>query len=317
VDPKAFATSEVITIPYTTDVTYSQINHAWRLRDGYGRTGMAGGFHPVVVLSGESSFSADGRFRIDMRKPSEVFDTETGKRVAAMSPVATRAARFTTDSRRLALAIPYGVSVFDVEGWKKLFSTKPEAGEVPYLVEWDRTGTILAVLSRQEGKSVTSVMRLYSVPVDHRAMEQPELLLEHRAVEEQRDALRFSRDGKYLAFSVAEDRSIRVWSVGEKREVSKLIGHTGLVHSLDFSPDMSRLASASRDSTIRLWAPLDGREVLVLSRPKAGEQYNAVQFSADGELLYAPGTDGGVDVFDATARTGSGAPIVLSSTATP
>ena len=64
---------------------------------------------------------------------------------------------------------------------------------------------------------------------------------------------------------------------------------------LAFSPDGSRLASASFDTTARVW-DVAGREPAVVLRGQQGPVY-AVAFAADGDRLVSGG-DGGLRVWD-------------------
>jgi WD40 repeat protein len=71
-----------------------------------------------------------------------------------------------------------------------------------------------------------------------------------------------SPDGRRLATGCA-DNSIRLWDVATaaraggrevpEAEVAELRGHEAYVHAVAWSPDGTRLASASGDSTIRVW----------------------------------------------------------------
>ncbi|MGE3313085.1 MAG: WD40 repeat domain-containing serine/threonine protein kinase, partial [Limisphaerales bacterium] len=81
-----------------------------------------------------------------------------------------------------------------------------------------------------------------------------ELAWAAHAAEEQVVALAFSPDSKLLASGAGfVESSIRLWDVGNSREITRLEGHRTWVSSLVFWPDGQTLASSSADQTIRVW----------------------------------------------------------------
>jgi hypothetical protein len=76
-----------------------------------------------------------------------------------------------------------------------------------------------------------------------------------------------------------------------------LKGHTSCVQSLVFSPDGKRLATASWDSTAKLWDAETGRELLTLNG-HTGEVLS-VAFSPDGKRLATASNDNTVKLWDA------------------
>ena len=68
-----------------------------------------------------------------------------------------------------------------------------------------------------------------------------------------------------------------------------MVGHSGEVRSVSFSPDGSRLASASTDGTIRIWDVAKGDTLLVLRDHR--EAVYAVTFSPDGAFLVSGSAD--------------------------
>ncbi|BAZ49914.1 WD-40 repeat protein [Nostoc sp. NIES-4103] len=78
------------------------------------------------------------------------------------------------------------------------------------------------------------------------------------------------------------------------REYNRLEGHLYGVNSATFSPDRSLIASASADSTIKLWYP-DGSEFRTLSGHE--DVVNSVSFSPDGQIIASASQDNTVKLW--------------------
>jgi WD40 repeat protein len=81
--------------------------------------------------------------------------------------------------------------------------------------------------------------------------------------------------------------SLRVWSTDNFEEVAALSGHKDEIMSFATSSDGSRIASGSRDRTMRAW---DGRTFEALGLCEHEDEVNSVAFSPDGSLI-ASGSD--------------------------
>ncbi|MEO0986590.1 MAG: TIR domain-containing protein [Cyanobacteria bacterium J06639_14] len=77
-------------------------------------------------------------------------------------------------------------------------------------------------------------------------------------------------------------------------EQNRLEGHGDAVNSISFSPDGQTLASASSDSTIKLWT-LQGEELITLEGHS--DWVTQVRFSPDGQTLVSASGDGTVKLW--------------------
>ncbi|GAX44992.1 peptidase C14 caspase catalytic subunit p20 [Tolypothrix sp. NIES-4075] len=77
-------------------------------------------------------------------------------------------------------------------------------------------------------------------------------------------------------------------AIDQTQERNRLIGHNSWVSSVSFSPDGQMLASASTDTTIKLWNR-HGKLLHTLRGHSDG--VNSVSFSPDGQIIASAGTD--------------------------
>jgi WD40 repeat protein len=67
--------------------------------------------------------------------------------------------------------------------------------------------------------------------------------------------MKFSLDGSLLA--IGSSSEVWVWDAESWQLIKRFSGHSDLIEDLAFTPDGTKILSASRDGTIRVW-PLEG-----------------------------------------------------------
>ena len=112
-------------------------------------------------------------------------------------------------------------------------------------------------------------------------------------------AAALSPNGEILAWAL-EDNTIQLVRLTDHQLLHTLTGHTDVVTKLKFTPDGTRLVSASHDTWVRVW-DMDGKQVGAFQPTGALDWLSAVMglgISPDGKLLATAPVDGPVKLWD-------------------
>ena len=235
-----------------------------------------------------------------------VWDAETGERLLTLAGDHTRVwdVDFSPDGSRLATSSEDGsVAIWDGETGERLLKFSAQQANRFVQLDFSPDGTKL-VSTDGFGSERAGSIRLWDSRNGELELEwsPPGAIC----------GITFSPDGKLVAGGVCSYKQGNagrafVWDVRTGQQILTLEGHADIIADLAFSPDGSRIASASIHRDAKVWDAETGEELLTLTGHSG--LVTGVAFSPDGRLVATASTDGTARIWD--AETGS--PVLVLS----
>ncbi|NPD91379.1 eIF2A-related protein [Xylanibacter muris] len=109
--------------------------------------------------------------------------------------------------------------------------------------------------------------------------------------------IQISPDGKFIASIIlGMPYVVDIWEVETGKIIKTLEGHSGIIHSVVFSPDGERIVTTSEDKTIRIWDTKNGECINVLEGHKS--DVLSCQFCPNGKVIITRSQDNTVGIWD-------------------
>jgi WD40 repeat protein len=258
---------------------------------------------PLLTLGGKSqvqtaAFSPDGKQIITGSREStlKLWDAEKGTEIRTFSGHGNevRGVAFSPDGTHVASASGDGtVKVWEVENGKEVLTIKVVMNYVN------------GVAFTPDGKQIATAASGNDGPVKVWDAATGKLLQAFKAEGENvwSRTVAFSPDGKLIAADYST--IVKVWEVESGKLVWSLVGHSGNVSGLAFSPDGKRIVSSggrpSVSGEIKVWNVETGSEMLALKGHR--KQINTVAFSPDGQLIASSAADHFIKLWNAEKGT--------------
>jgi WD40 repeat protein len=96
------------------------------------------------------------------------------------------------------------------------------------------------------------------------------------------------------------EKTARVWDAERGTEVHVLSGHTDYVNAAAFSPDNTKLITASNDKTVRIWDVISGEQTAIAQHDSA---VSFVEYSPNGSQIISTSEDNTARVWDAATMS--------------
>jgi WD40 repeat protein len=251
------------------------------------------GTGPADYPTGHLAWSPDGRLLAGrVQFDTVVWDVEEGAVVATIE--GAERATWSPDSDRLAYIRDGRVAVADVASRRKRWDL-PARGGLVSAVSWHPSHDTLAVLIRGQ-KRVGPTAQYWPIGSKTPAWTFTAKRLPGDLTDTPR-VIAWSPDGSEIAFNT-DQCVVSAWQIETGRERS-LVGHQNLIHDIAWTarPDGPTLATASSDSTVRIWPAGDTRPSFVLEGHTASVK--SCQFAAEGDVLVSVDSDGIIRTWNA------------------
>jgi serine/threonine protein kinase/WD40 repeat protein len=214
--------------------------------------------------------SPDGRYLATSQSPANgltVRDVQARKVALTVPGPVFLAARFSPDSRKIAVLADGGVLDFDLatgqpvrrySGNADCVAFRPDGAQIA-IVDNKSTPPVCRIFERETGRSIRTI------PLRCGA-----------------DDVAWSPDGKTVAVC-SRDQKIDLWDAATTNQTGMLQGYLGGHLSAVFHPSGTLLASNDYGNHLRLWDPILARPILDI------DSSCPPQFSDDGRIVIAQG----------------------------
>jgi len=201
-----------------------------------------------------------------------------------------RSVAFSPDGKIVASSDNRGVTLWNVESRRDVTKLNPDGEE-------DCPDGICPLAISPDLKEA-AIFQSENVIISDLTSGKPRAVLE---VTEAITSLAFSPDKKILATG-SYDGDVTLWEIGSRKKLATVKGHEWDIHSIAFSRQGNRLATAS-DNTVKLWDISYKQLHKEMNSFKGhGDTINSMAFSPDGNLIVTGSADTTIRLWDASPK---------------